>query len=601
MDIVEPKTSRALRALARVTLACACALAAHAHAATSQEPSVLTVPRLAQFETLDPQRGFGQTEDQVLRQVYSTLLTYAYLERPYKLEPDLLEAMPTLAADKVTYTFRLRQGVRFVDCPCFPGGKGRELTSDDVLYSLKRYADGNVNAKSWFAMQGAVAGLDDYHAATLKAGRAADLTATDVAGLRKVDDRTFTIRLTHENPLFLHVLAMAPTAVVPREAVRFYKDRFQVNPVGTGPFKATQSLDRKATMRLVRNPGYYRTYPAAGAPGDAEAGLLKDAGKRLPLVDVLEMPLIEEAQPAALMFLRGALDWRPMDRAWFVKMVVRGPDGTFRLRDEYAGKFSVYGVPGLETEYLLLNLRDPVLGGNKLLRQALAAAVDPQAMLDVLFNGRGRRLQSLVPYDLPGNERETGAVARAHDVAAARRLLAQAGFPGGKGLAPLTISFFETNAATHDEFDLLRSQFAAIGVQVKGRFMDQPTFTQAAENGDFQLASYGWEADYPDPEDFYQLLYSRNIPPGNNWTGFANAAYDKAYEASRFMADGPGRFAQLRTMNALIQDEVPMVVLYDPLKFGITQGWVGNFKHSLLVQEPMFLSVDMARKRRGVQ
>ena len=597
--VVVTRRARTSRVLARVTLACACALAAQATRAA--EPSVLTVPRLAQFETLDPQRGFGQTEDQVLRQVYSTLLTYAYLERPYKLEPDLLEAMPTLAADKVTYTFRLRQGVRFVDCPCFAGGKGRELTSDDVLYSLKRYADGNVNAKSWFAMQGAVVGLDDFHAATLKAGPTSDLTASDVAGLHKVDDRTFTIRLTHENPLFLHVLAMAPTAVVPREAVQFYKDRFQVNPVGTGPFKATQALARKATMRLVRNPDYYRTYPTVGAPGDAQAGLLKDAGKRLPRVDVLEMPLIEEAQPAALMFLRGALDWRPLDRAWFVKMVVRGPDGTFRLRGEYAKKFAVYGVPGLETEYLLLNLRDPLLGGNKLLRQALEAAVDPQAMLDVLFNGRGRRLQSLVPDDLPGSERETGAVARTHDVAAARRLLALAGFPNGKGLPPLTISFFETNAATHDEFDLLRSQFAAIGVQVKGVFMDQPTFTKAAENGNFQLASYGWQADYPDPEDFYQLLYSRNVPPGNNWSGFANAAYDKAYEASRFMANGPARLAQLRTMNALVQDEVPMIVLYDPLKFGITQGWVGNFKHSLLVQEPMFLSVDMARKRQGVQ
>ena len=597
MAIVEPVFVRTLRALARVTLACACALAPHA--ARAQQPSVLTVPRLTQFESLDPQHAFGDTENQVLRQVYSTLLTYAYLERPYKLEPDLLEAMPTLAADKVTYTFKLRKGVRFVDNPCFAGGKGRELTSDDVLYSLKRYADGNVNSQSWFAMQGAVAGLDDYHAATLKAGPASDLTATDVAGLRKVDARTFTIRLTHENALFLHVLAMSPTAIVPREAVRFYKDRFQVNPVGTGPFMATQALDRKATMRLVRNPDYYRAYPAVGAPGDAEKGLLKDAGKRLPLVDVLEMPLIEEDQPAALKFLRGELDWRPLDRAWFVKMVLRNPDGTFRLRDDYAARFSIYGVPGLETEYLMLNLRDPVLGANKLLRQALAAAVDPQAIVDVLWNGRGRRLQSLVPYDLPGNERETGAVARTHDVAAARRLLAQAGYPGGKGLPVLTISFFETNVATHNEFDLLKSQFAAVGVQVRGVFMDQPTFTKAVENGNFQLASYGWVADYPDAEDFYQLLYGRNVPPGSNWTGFANAAYDRAYEASRFMANGSERLAQLRAMDSLIQDEVPMIVLFDPLKFGITQNWVGNFKRNLLLQEPMFLSVDMARKRKG--
>ena len=154
-------------ALAGVTLVAALAAPASAHA---QEKSVLTVPRISQFETLDPARGFGQTETQVVQQVYSLLVSYSYLERPYKLEADLLEAMPTLSPDQLTLTFHLRRGVRFVDNPCFPGGKGREVTSDDVLYSLKRYADGNINTKSWFAMQGAVAGLDDYRAATVKAG-----------------------------------------------------------------------------------------------------------------------------------------------------------------------------------------------------------------------------------------------------------------------------------------------------------------------------------------------------------------------------------------------------------------------------------------------
>ncbi|HYP31763.1 MAG TPA: ABC transporter substrate-binding protein [Burkholderiaceae bacterium] len=586
-------------ALALAALAAlACALVTPAHA---QEKSVLTVPRITQFESLDPPRGFGQTEEQVLRQVYSTLVAYAYLERPYKLEPDLLEAMPTLSPDQLTLTFHLRQGVRFIDSPCFPGGKGRELTSDDVLYSLKRYADGNINSKSWFAMQGAVVGLDDYRAATVKAGPGADLTSRDVAGLHKVDARTFTIRLTHANALFLYALAMAPTSVVPREAVQFYKDRFALNPVGTGPFMATRQLDRKGVIRLVRNPHYHRTYPSVGEPGDAARGLLRDAGKRLPLVDELEMPLIEEQQPAALKFLRGELDWRPMDRANFSKMVLRNPDGTFRLTPEFAGRFAISDVPSLETDYMLVNMRDPLLGGNKLLRQALAAAFDAQAIIDVLWNGRGRRLNSLVPYDLPGNERETGAVARPHDLAQARKLLAQAGYPDGKGLPPLTISFFQTHVAAHNEFDLLKAQLAAIGVQAKGVFMDQPTFTKAAENGNYQLASFGWEADYPDPEDFYQLLYGRNAPPASNWTGYANPAYDKAYEASRFMANGPERLAYLRKMNALIADDVPMIVTFDPLKFESVQNWVGNFKRNLLAQEHMYLSVDMARKRKGVQ
>ncbi len=591
------------RILARaVALAGLAALGAPAPS-WAQDKSVLVEPRPAMFESVDPARGFDDMVDMMVRQVYSTLLTYAYLERPYKLEPDLLESMPTASPDKLTWTFHLRKGVRFVDNPCFPGGKGRVLTADDVLYSLKRYADGNLNIKSWFALQGAIVGLDDFHAATLKAGPSVDLTSREVAGLHKVDDWTFTIRLTHENGLFLHALAMGPTSVVPREAVQFYKDRFSVNPVGTGPFMATQALDRKATIRLLRNPGYYRTYPSAGAPGDAEKGLLKDAGKPLPLVDVLELPLIEEYQPATLKFLHGDLDLRLLgsDRAGFTKLATKQPDGGFRLVDQYAGKFKLYGAPGNELLDFRLNLRDPVLGRSKYLRQALAAAFDSRDLVDRLYNGLGRPLRSIVPLEIPGSERDTGAVGHPHDLAAARRLLAQAGYPDGKGLPPLTISFYQTNAASHERFDLMKQQLAAIGVQAKGQFMDLPAFTKAGENGNFQIIFFGWVADYPDPENFYQQYYGRNTPPGNNWTAFANPAYDKAYEASRFMANGPERLAYLRTMNAILDDEVPVIPLFDPTRFDVTQNWVSNFKPNMQMREEMYLRVDMASKKKGVQ
>ena len=223
---------------------------------------MLTVPRLAQFDSLDPQREFDQYSDQALRQLYSTLLTYSYLERPYKLEPDLLESMPALAADKVTYTFRLRKGVRFVDNPCFAGGKGRELTADDVIYTIRRYADANINNRSFFAMEGAVVGLDAYRAATAKAGPTVDLSKTDVAGLHKIDKYTFTIRLTHENPLFLYSLTMAPTAIVPVEAVQMYKDKLSVVAVGSGPFMATAPLDagvvRKRPVYAYPVQAHYR-------------------------------------------------------------------------------------------------------------------------------------------------------------------------------------------------------------------------------------------------------------------------------------------------------------------------------------------------------
>ena len=582
---------------------CASATLTTALAQNAAELKVINFARTGQFESIDPVRQLDTESHEMVSLVYSTLLRYAYLERPFKLEPDLLERMPELSADKLSYTFKLKKGVRFHDDKCFPGGKGRELTADDVLYSLRRFADANLNHKSWFLMAGAVVGLDEFRAASTKAGATGDTSKVAIAGFKKVDSHTFTIQLTKPNPLFLFALASSTTSVVPVEAVRTYGDQFAVHPVGTGPFTLA-NVERKGVLRFLKYSRYHANYPTAGAPGDAEKGLLKDAGKRLPLADVIEMPLIEEAQPAMLKFLNGELDWRGLDRANFSKMIVRKTDGNadvdFKLTDEFAAKFNIYWTPGTDTAYISINLKDPLLGGNKLLRQALASLVDKQGEIEVLLNGRGRKLKSMVPIELPGNERETGATSYTYDVAQAKRLLAQAGYPDGKGLPPINIMYSGTSAASRTAFDFAKAKYAAGGVQVKGVFGDFPTFLRNLESGNFQLAEGSWLADYPDAENFYQLLYGKNVAPGPNHSSFANAAYDKAYVAARLMPNGPERLALFKTMNQIIQDEVPVIIGQNSLRFGITQKWLSNFKRNLLVPEFMYLDVDMARKKKGL-
>jgi ABC-type oligopeptide transport system substrate-binding subunit len=127
-----------------------------------------------------------------------------------------------------------------------------------------------------------------------------------------------------------------------------------------------------------------------------------------------------------------------------------------------------------------------------------------------------------------------------------------------------------------------------------------PSFLKATGGGNFQLSYYGWAADYPDPENFFQLLYSKNVAPGPNFGGYANPAYDKAYEAMRLMPNGPQRLEYIRAMNSFIKEDVPLLVVYDTLRFGVTQKWVGNFKRNLFVQEHRFMSVDMAAKKAGL-
>ncbi len=570
-----------------------------AFAAATAEPKVITQARTAQFTSLDPQSQFEQTAADLTLILYNTLLGYSYLERPYKLVPELLAKMPELAADKVTYTLTLRQGVRFHDNKCFPGGKGRELTADDVLYTLKRYADANINHKSWFVMEGAVVGLDAFRGETIKSGRSPDHAAREVEGLRKIDRYAFTIRLTHENPLFLYALALSSTGIVPVEAVRAYGDRFDVNPVGTGPFMLEGPAERKGVLHFKRNPVYFGVYPSVGAPGDREKGLLRDAGRKLPLVDAIEMPLIEEAQPEALRFEKGEIDWRALDRANFTRMVVRGADGTPRLNDAFAGRFDLYATRGIDVYYLVFNLKDSLLGPNKKLRQALARLVDSRGLIDVLLNGRGVPLGSIVPLDLRGNEQETGAKPVGYDLAAARRLLAEAGYPEGKGLPPLSMRYPGADAARREQFDFMKAKFAAAGVQLKPDLTDGPTFIKNTEGSNFQIAEYSWYADYPDAEDFYQLLYSKNVAPGPNLASFANPDYDKAYEASRFMVDGPDRLRHFRVMNDIMKEEVPLVVSRNSVRFGVTQKWLTNLKRNLLASELPFLDVDMGRKKKS--
>ena len=566
--------------------------------AQAQDQKVLHYGRLSPFDSLDPIRQFDEESSELVRLCYGTLLSYAYLDRPYRLEADLLERLPEVAADKLTLTLRLKKGIRFHDNACFPGGKGRELVADDVLYSIKRYADAKLNSKSWFAMEGAVVGLDAFRAASAKAP--VDHRTALVEGLKRIDSHTLSIKLTRENPLFLFSLAISSTVPVAHEAVAMYGDQFGVNPVGTGPYMIAKA-ERKGVLRFLKNPNYHQSYPSTGAPGDAENGLLKSAGRKLPLIDVLEMPLIEEPQPGMLKFLKGELDWRGIDRANFTKMVRRKPDGGFELTPEFAAKFEIYNVLGVAATYINLNMKDPLIGGNKALRQALLHLTDTQGEIDVLLNGRGQKLKSIVPLEFPGSERDTGATYPGYDVARAKALLAQAGFPDGKGLPPLLYRVAGTSSTERTAFDFAKARYAAAGVQLRAEFSDYPTAIKAAEAGNFQIANLGgWVADYPDAENFYQLLYGKNTAPGPNHSAFVNAAYDRAYETARLMNNGPQRFALFRTMNDIIKDEVPLILRFNNVRFGVRQKWLANFKRNELAPEFKYLDIDMTAKKKGI-
>lgn len=562
------------------------------------EPRHMVIPRTAQFLSLDPVRGFEELSLDLIDMAYNRLVRHAWLERPYRVEPDLLAAMPEVSADGLLYTFTLRKGVRFHDNACFPGGKGRELTSDDVLFSFKRYADHHLNQTSWFLLEGMVAGLDEFRAATQRAGVTRDIDKLAISGFQRLDTHRFTLRLTQPSAQFVPRLAAGPLSVVPAEAVRHYGERLAVNPVGTGAFML-KDLDRKGVIRWVRNPHYHGSYPTQGESSDAAQGLLQAAGRRLPFLDSVDMPLMEEPQPRMLKMLRGELDWIGLDRANADKMV-RAEGDKLALAPEFRDKFSLSSGGSLAARFVWINQKDPLLGKNMALRQALARLFDVATDVRQLMGGRGRHLASVVPYDLPGSERDTGATPFPHDLAGARRLLAQAGFPEGKGLPELSVRCGFPGVDWRNRFDFYQSRLAEAGVRIKPLFTDLPTFIKAAEGSNFQLAIYGWIADYPDAENFYQLLYGKNAAPGPNLASFSHEAYDKAYEASRWLPPGPQRLALQRQMNAIVSEEVPLIPLQNPLAVVLKHPWVRNYKRHALIAGIEYLDVDPVLRRKGV-
>lgn len=570
------------------------------HQSENAEKTVFTYPRTSDPKTLDPHAQLDSVSGMFVTSIYDRLLTYHYLKRPYELQPSLLEKMPSVSEDGLTYSFTLRKGVFFHNDKCFLEGKGREMTAADVIYSIKRFADINVNTRSWFFLQGSITGLDAFREETKKlAGKKIDYTSMSVAGLKETSPYTFDIVLTNKNPLLLYAFAGSSMGIVPKEAVDTYGEDLAYHPVGSGPYMLREYI-KKQTMIFDKNPNYFDVYPSEGAgEEDKNLGLLTDAGKKLPFIDEIHIPFIPEAQPAMLQFLNGEISWIGLDRDNFIKMATRTPQGSFELNSEYKNQFDIYSEPALTVSYIPFNMKDSIVGKNKLLRQALAYALNVQEQIDLLSNGRGIKIYSIVPLAITGSEKDIGQFGYEFNLNKAKELLAKAGYPEGKGLAPIEMTISDTSSTAKKSFEFIRNAFAQINVTLVPDYKTWSTYLQAIESGDFQMASSAWAADYPDAENFYQLFYGANTAPGPNSAAFQNKEYDALYDQIRFLENGPERAEKLTRMAKILQDEVPCIFESNPIMVGLTQKNISNFKRNMMVDTP-FAYISVSKKKAQV-
>jgi oligopeptide transport system substrate-binding protein len=532
-------------------------------------------------KSLDPVRGSTVYDNRACSQVYETLLQYKYLVRPPTLEPLLLAEMPQLSDDGRTYHFKLKEGVRFQDDPCFPDGKGREVVARDVIYSWKRMADNSNSPKSWWLFKDTIAGFDEYRDVQNKADKF-DYEAP-VEGLTVVNDREFEVTLKEPVQRFMWILAMFQTAVVPREAVEKYGDRFVRHPVGTGPFTMAES-DWEPGKQIVfkRNKNYRpEYYPNEYMPTDKEFGWQEAAGTPLPICDEVEFTMYVETQPMWLQFKSDNLDYTTVPAENYGEAFNKR---TRKLRSEFADKGIVgHHVPLLDFIFRGFNMEDPLVGGydekHKKLRQAICLALDWEEMNEAFYNGQSVIYDGPIPPGLDGYPKDGIAPVSymGPDVPRAKEFLAAAGYPDGKGLPP--IDFYTSRGGTSQQMvEMLQRQLAKINVEINPRLVDFSTLIEAINNKKASFFSFAWSSDYPDAENNLALFYGPNESPGSNHFNYQRDDYDELYRTIRIMPPSPQRTELYVKMRDMIIEDSPFAGSMARTRVFLVQPRLKNFK-----------------------
>lgn len=548
---------------------------------------VLNIISSAEIKGFDPIMADDLYSGREIAKVYESLLAYHYLKTPYELIPDLAAEMPTVSADGLTYTFKISQGVLFQDSEAFPGGKGRELVAQDFVYSLKRLADSKTQSTGWWVIDGKIKGLNEWR----EKNSALPVTNYDeeVEGLKALDKYTLQFILTKKNPQFLYTLAMGFTSAVAREVVEKYGKEFLNYPVGTGPY-VLPKFDQGKRIVYTKNPTFReKFYPSEAS--EQYKDLLKDAGKKLPLVDKVIVHVMVESQPAWLKFNKGEIDYFGVPKDNFATAIKDN-----KLSDDLVAKgINLTITPMLDITFTVFNY-DNKLFHNADLRRAMSLAYDEIKSNNLFYNNTGFIAQGAVPPGIAGNDPAYKNPWKGFNILKAKELLAKAGYPEGKGL-PEIIYDIPDSTTSRQMGEFFKAQMEQIGVKIKIQASPWPEFQAKLKKRSGQVFSYAWGADYPDAENFLQLFYGPNSSPGANSSNYNDPKFNAMYEKVSVMQDSPERTKLYEEMNKYLAENAVAIFGLHRQAYTLKQGWLQNYRASdLHHDDTQYLNIDTAKK-----
>ncbi len=531
-------------------------------------------------KSLDPVEGSTTYDNMACAQFYETLLTNKYTN-PMEMEPLLLTEMPTSSDGGTTWHFKLKPDVYFHDNECFPGGKGRAITADDVFYSLKRLADAQHKLENWWLLDGTILGFNQYKDEQNAADRF-DYDAP-VEGFRKINDLEFEIVLEKPVYRFLYVLSMFQTSIVAREAVEFYGDDFSRNPVGTGPF-ILDTWVPKQSLTANRNPNYHPVfYPERSewSKADKRNRLHRAGGKQVPFVDRVEFTMFAEPQPMWLEFSKGKLGYTQVPEEYFTEAFDLA---SRELKEDWLRKgVRPHSNMLLDFTFRGFNMEDELLGGytpEKIaLRRAISYAIDLEEINKTFYNGRRIVYDGPIPPGLDGHpeNHRAEAAARGPNLSKAQELLALAGYPNGEGLPP--IRFVSSQTTLNNAVgEMVKRQLAEVNIKFEPVYFDFSTMIENVNKKKAPMFGFAWASDYPDAENNLALFYGPNESPGSNHYNYKRPEYDALYEKILTMGPSDERTAIYEQMRDMVLEDCVYVGGMARERFYLINPWLRNCK-----------------------
>ena len=557
-----------------------------------ETPRIIYSAQGGKVKSFDPVLADDLGSFNIIGALFDTLVQYDYTRRPYTLKCSMLAEMPRFSKDFRSCRFKLRADLNFADHAVFKTlPRGTRITADDVFFSLKRLCDPRKNSPLYWILRGKIAGMDQFRNAAAKAAPF-DFSPYDlpIPGMIKHNDLEFTLRFTSPQPRFLYLLAMPSTAVVSRQAEEYYRSKSGDFPVSSGPFILKKHL-RDYKLHLTRNPNYRREF-------FAEAATSSDRRRPLPLADEIILYTVKQPVTAWLLFLQGNIDYNSIGK----------DDADLVAGGELPQALPQRGIqllrsPSFEVRYIGFNCNDPLLSKNRKLRQALSLAYNVQRRI-IHANGQLLRAHTPIPPGVAGHDAEFRNPWSADDLAKARRLLAEAGFPGGEDPRtgkPLRLTFDQSGDTTsHRQIaELTQKEFKELGIDLECIFNFKPRFFDRLRRNRMQLFRLSWTGDYPDAENFLQLFYSGNSGSCNR-TGFSSAEFDRLYERIVTLPDSPERQILCKEAAALIAAEAPWIFEGYPVSYQLLNPWLENFlPHDFEFTRLKYLTIDPAKREKS--